>query len=185
LIAHASVRDLAKLHAIVGLELSVRSYTGGQPIRDVAHVALLVDFRARLHRSLRWTVEVPLPGPTDRRAWDALIVGDGFRYGIEAETAPRDAQSLARRLNLKARDGQVDGVIVVLRMTLQTRRFLAEAGESLRSTYPVLGARALELLGVGVDPGGGAIVVLPPHRASRRSRGSSQSCLLGEQERAS
>lgn len=165
LIAHASVRDLARLHAVVGLELSLKSYAGGQPIRDAAHVALLSEFRSRLHRGLGWAVEVPLPGPGDPRAWDALVKGPGFRYGVEGETAPRDAQALARRMGVKARDGGVDGVILVLRLSVQTRRFLAEAGELLRSSYPVDGARALELLGVGADPGGSAIVVLPPRRS--------------------
>jgi transcriptional regulator with XRE-family HTH domain len=166
LIAHASVWDLARLHAVVGLELSLKSYAGGQPVRDAAHVALLSEFRARLHPSLSWALEVPLPGHRDPRAWDALVRCERFRYGVEAETAPRDVQALARRLNTKERDSGVDGVILVLRLTVQTRRFLAEAGESLRTAYPVNGARALELLGVGADPGGSAIVVLPANRSS-------------------
>jgi transcriptional regulator with XRE-family HTH domain len=52
LVARVSVYDLARLHAVLGLELSLRSYPAGQPIRDTAHVALLLDFRAGLHRSL-------------------------------------------------------------------------------------------------------------------------------------
>ncbi len=71
--------------------------------------SLLQDFRAGLHRSLAWSVEVPLPIPGDRRAWDGVIQGPGWRYGVEAETAPRDSQSLARRLSLKQRDGARDG----------------------------------------------------------------------------
>lgn len=160
LVDHVSVRDLARLHAVVGLDLSLKSYPAGEPIRDVAHVRLLGQLRAQLHGPLRWSVEVPFPAPGDRRSWDALIRGPSWRYGVEAETAPRDAQALTRRLGLKQRDGDVDGVILLLRSTVQTRRFLLEAGDLLNDAYPVPGLRALELLRAGVDPGGGSVIVL-------------------------
>ena len=173
LVARVSVHDLARLHAVVGLELSLKSYPAGQPIRDVAHVALLEDLRNGLHKSLRWSIEVPLPIPGDRRAWDALIRGDGWQYGVEAETAPRDSQAVARRVQLKERDGRVDGVLLLLRATVQTRRFVREAGELLRSAFPIDGARALELLRAGVDPGGNAVIVLPSRPSSRSARQAS------------
>lgn len=159
---HVSVIDLARLHAVVGLDLSLKSYPSGQPIRDGAQVALLEEFRAHLHRSLTWAVEVPMPISGDQRSWDALVSGHGWRYGVEAETAPRDSQSIARRTQLKQRDAQVEGVLLVLRRTVQTRRFLAEAAGHLRDAFPMDGVRALELLHAGVDPGGSAVVVLPP-----------------------
>ncbi len=167
LVPRVSVFDLARLHAVVGLELAAKSYPGGPPIRDVAHAQLLADLRARLHGSLRWAVEVPLPLPTDLRAWDGAIRGVGFLYGVEAETSPHDGQALLRRLQAKLRDSDADGAILLLRGTLQTRRFLAEAAGWLGTTFPVSGPRALELLGAGVDPGGSAIVVLPKRRMPR------------------
>ena len=176
-VEHVSVRDLARLHAAVGLDLSLKSYPSGQPIRDVAHIELLDDLRRQLHKSLRWAVEVPLPLPGDLRSWDGLIGAQAWRYGVEAETAPRDSQSVARRVQLKQRDGQVDGVLLVLRRTVQTRRFLAEAGGHLRDLFPVDGLRALELLRAGVDPGGNAIIVLPLR--SRGSHGSSARLAAG------
>jgi hypothetical protein len=54
----------------------------------------------------------------------------------------------------------VDGVILVLPNTRRTRIFLQEAGVLLAGSHPVDGARALELLGAGVSPGGSAIVVI-------------------------
>lgn len=155
-----SLLQLSRLCAVVGLDLSVRAYPGGQPIRDAAQLALLTRFRARLHSSIRWGTEVPLPRPGDQRAWDGLASGPGWRFGIEAESAPRDVQALARRLELKRRDGEVDGVILVLPNTRRTRIFLQEAGVLLAGSHPVDGARALELLGAGVSPGGSAIVVI-------------------------
>ncbi len=93
--------------------------------------------------------------------------GPGWRYGVEAETSPRDSQTLTRWLQLKQRDGGVAGVILVLGDTRQARRFLREAGELLGAAFPVPGLRALELLGAGVDPGGSAIVTLSAPRSRR------------------
>jgi len=164
LVARVSVYDLARLHAVVGLELSIRSYPAGQPVRDLAHGSLLADFRRCLYGSIRWTIEVPLPISGDLRAWDAQVRGESWVYGVEAETAPRDAQAVVRRLQLKERDGRVDGVLLIVRKTLQTRRFLNEAGQLLQGAFPIDGVRAIELLRAGVDPGGSAVIILPTQR---------------------
>jgi hypothetical protein len=151
---------LSTIAAVAGLDLSVRTYPGGTPIRDAARGALLRAFRSRLHSSLTWGIEVPLPRSGDQRAWDGFIRGRGWRYGVEAETHPTDVQALGRRLELKRLDGEVDGIILVLPATRHTRAFLRLAGDFLRPIFPVPGSRALELLGAGVDPGGCAIVVI-------------------------
>jgi len=158
LVPACSLLRLAQLHAIVGLDLAVRSYPGGSPIRDAGHVALLGAFGSGLHRSLRWSTEAPLPIPGDRRAWDGFVASGKWRYGVEVETAPSDGQALARRIQLKQRDGQVDGVILVLPRTRRVEQFLAGAAGSLQPQFPVSGRRALELLAAGADPGGSAIV---------------------------
>jgi transcriptional regulator with XRE-family HTH domain len=151
---------LASMLSVVGLELSARAYPGGSPLRDAGHTELLRRFRACLHPALRFSVEVPLPNPGDLRAWDGLVRSAGWQHGVEAETHPTDGQALARRLQLKLRDGGVDGVILVLPTTRHVRHFLAAAGDLLAPTFPVPGHRALELLRAGVDPGGSAIVIV-------------------------
>jgi transcriptional regulator with XRE-family HTH domain len=152
---------LARTCSVVGLDLSVKTYPGGSPIRDAAQLGLVGDFRHLIHASVDWAAEVPLPGFGDQRAWDGLVSGSGWRYGVEAETAPNDGQATLRRLALKQRDGHVDGVLLIVRDTRQTRAFLREIAAVAGSTFPVPGARALELLRVGADPGGSAIIVLP------------------------
>lgn len=154
----ASVLQIARLLETVGLELSARAYPGGPPIRDAAQIALLDRFRTRIHRSLRWLTEVPLPIEGDQRAWDGLIVGDGWRAGVEAETAPRDAQALVRRLALKSRDGGVDVVILVLPRTRTAREFTRDASGTLSPAFPGSGARTLRLLRTGSSPPASAIV---------------------------
>lgn len=165
LLPSTSIVRLAELHAVVGRELRLQSVPGGQPIRDAGHVDLLERFRRRLHGSWRWATEVPLPRPGDLRAWDALAWRPGCRYGVEAETGPNDSQALLRRLRLKERDGGVDGVILLLPDTRRVRTFLAAAGPAFTEAFPVPGRRCLELVGVGVDPGGSSMVVLARPRA--------------------
>src|SRR5439155_26268028 len=103
---------------------------------------------------------VTLPPLGDQRAWDAMIRGAGWRQAVEAETGPRDGQALARRLELKQRDGDVDGVILLLPNTRRIREFLAEAGSQLRANSPLDGRLIIERLGRGENPGGSGIVVL-------------------------
>lgn len=151
---------LAKACAVVGLDLSVRAFPGGQPLRDARHARLLARFRSKLHPSLSWSTEVPLPNPGDQRAWDGLVRGTAWRYGTEAEMNPSDGQMVCRRLQLKRRDGGVDGVILLLPDTRQTRAFRREFADLLATDYPVSGRHALERLAAGADPGGSAVVVL-------------------------
>lgn len=153
----------SRMLAVLGLELSARSYPVGEPIRDREHAALLGRFRTRLHPTLRWQTEVPLPLPGDRRAWDAVISGDGearsWRFGVEAETRPRDLQALERRLAVKARDGDMDSVVLLLANTRHNRQ-LARAQVEWRGRFPLSPVRALELLAAGVRPTGDALVLL-------------------------
>src|SRR5436190_13706894 len=44
-----TIERAAVLLASVGLELGVRAYPGGEPLRDGAHAALIGRFRAHLH----------------------------------------------------------------------------------------------------------------------------------------
>src|SRR5437762_1727991 len=141
-----SVVFLARFFAVVGLELSARGYPGPQPIRDSASARLLERFHGCVQPSLRWSTEVPLPQIGDQRRWDAMLAGRGWRYGVEVETGPRDAQALAGRLQLKQRDSDVDGVVLVLPATRRVAAFLAAARPVLEPLFPVVGDRALDRL---------------------------------------
>jgi transcriptional regulator with XRE-family HTH domain len=164
---NVAIPTLAKIAAILGLDLSIRLYPSGDAVRDAAQIALLERFRHRLHPSLEFRSEVPLPARGDRRAWDGVLRGfripegrGSVRGGVEAETRPRDVQALERRLALKQRDGGVDWLILLLADTRNNRTFVAGAGASLRARFPLDGRRALELLAVGVDPALNAIILL-------------------------
>ncbi len=151
---------LVQLCEVVGLEASTRAYPGGRPLRDDRHAALLDRFREKLHSTLRWRTEVPMPRIGDKRAWDGTVTGADWYVGVEAELNPIDGQALLRRLQLKKRDGEADGVILLLPDTRQTRQFRREYADLLAGDFAVSGPRALELLAAGVQPPGGAVVVL-------------------------
>ena len=170
LVDGVALMDLARLNAVVGLDLTLRSYPGGSPIRDAAQVELIEELCALLHPSIGWSTEVPLPRHGDPRAWDLVMRGTDWRCAAEAETGPRDAQALLRRLAIKQRDGDMDTVILLLRPTVQTRRFLQEAGVSIRSAFPIDGVAALERLRRGDPPGGNAVIVV---RRAGRNRATS------------
>lgn len=164
LVPGLSIEMASRMLAVLGLELSARAYPAGEPIRDAAHAALLGRLRQRLHRGLEWQTEVPLPVAGDRRAWDAVISerhgAEAWRVGVEAETRPRDLQALERRLAIKARDGGMDTVMLLLANTRHNRELVRGREADWRERFPVGSRRALELLGAGVRLSGDALVLL-------------------------
>jgi hypothetical protein len=89
-----------------------------------------------------------------------MVRGDGWRYGVEAELNPIDGQALLRRLSVKDAEGMVDGVILLLPDTRQTRLFKREFGDALQAKFPIRGWAALRDLAAGKDPGGSAIITM-------------------------
>ena len=155
-----TILQASELLASVGQELSIRAYPTGQPLRDRPQLALLERLRGRVHPSLAWRAEVPVTGPPDLRAWDAMIAGSTWRMPVEAESRLGDVQALERRLTLKQRDGSMDRVILLVADTRHNRTVLRSLGAALESQFPLRGARALELLAAGVAPTGSTIVML-------------------------
>jgi hypothetical protein len=149
--------------AVVGLELAVRAYPAGDPIRDRAQLGLLERIRSKLHPELRWRVEVPLPLDGDLRAWDAEVrgtVGPQWRVRFEAETNISDGQALERRLALKMRDDPAGHTVLLIADTRANRRAISRLREGLRGLLPLDARPILSALAGGRDPGGSGIVLL-------------------------
>lgn len=149
----------ASVGAVLGLSVSLRAYPAGDPIRDAAHSKLLERFRRRLHPSLRWRTEVPLPNAGDPRAWDAVVSGIEWRDAVEAETGVDDAQALERRVELKRRDGAMDHVILLIADTRRNRDALVAAPAAF-AAFPLRTRQILGALGAGRDPGNSGIVLI-------------------------
>jgi hypothetical protein len=157
------ITELGAWCAVVGLDLALRAYPAGDPIRDRAQLALLDRLRARIHAELRWRTEVPLPGDGDLRAWDAEIRGrrpQPWRARIEAETNVTDGQALERRLTLKDRDDPDGHLILLLSDTRANRTAIRALRDGLRELLPLGTREILTALSAGRDPGGSGIVIL-------------------------
>jgi transcriptional regulator with XRE-family HTH domain len=158
-----SIPELGAWCSVVGLDLVLRVFLAGDPIRDRAQLALLERLRERLHPSLRWRTEVPLGIEGDLRAWDAEIRGSDpspWRARVEAETAIPDGQALERRLNLKARDDPAGHMILLLSDTRSNRTALRSIRDGMRDALPLDGRAVLAAFRNGRDPGGSGIVIL-------------------------
>jgi transcriptional regulator with XRE-family HTH domain len=157
----ASVYQLARLGAVVGLDVRIRGYPGREPIRDAAQVALLQRLRGHLSPQLSFRTEVPLPIEGDFRAWDAVIAGFVPPAGAlhaEGETRLYDAQAQQRRIALKVRDGGADVVLVLVADTRTNRAAVRTAGVTIQELCPIPARNALAALRAGRHPGGSALV---------------------------
>ena len=158
-----SVDQLARIGAVVGLDVRVRAYPGPDPTLDAAQTALLARLRDRLAADLGFRTEVPLPIAGDKRAWDAVIDrlrGQSGLLPVEAESRIVDGQAQARRITLKLRDSGLESVLVIVSDTRANRQALAAVRSSLLADFPVPARRALNALAAGDHPGGSAIVPL-------------------------
>ena len=162
-IAYPDIEFMSAYCAVLGLDLAVRAYPAGDPIRDRAQLALLERLRARLHPSLRWRTEVPLPIEGDLRAWDAEIRGGDprpWRARVEAETRISDGQALERKLALTLRDDSDGHLILLVADTRTNRRTLATLREGLRSKLPLNTRAILAALSRGEEPPGSATAII-------------------------
>lgn len=154
----ATLRSLVRLGEIVGLELSVRAFAAGQPVRDAAHLRLLRRFHDALGGIGSWRYEVPIDGRG--RAWDAVVELGRLVVAIEAETRLYDLQALLRRLELKRRDGSPARLILVVADTRWNRSVVAGAWGILATTFPADAPRAVAALQASRDPGANALILI-------------------------
>jgi transcriptional regulator with XRE-family HTH domain len=151
-----SLEAVMCIASVVGLEVAVRMYPRGDPLRDAGHARLLGRLRGELHPALTWRTEVPLPIPGDLRAWDAMIGGDGWQLPVEAETVLTDGQAIERKVALKLRDGGFDHVVLLLADTRRNRTTSA----SVEGTMPLDTRAVLAALRQGRNPGASGVVIL-------------------------
>jgi transcriptional regulator with XRE-family HTH domain len=125
----STLDELARIGAVVGLDVRLRAFPGGDAIRDAGQQRLLERLRREIHPDLRWRTEVPLAVSGDLRAWDAVIGGRGWAVAVEAETVLIDLQAVERRLELKRRDdaGRIDHLVLLVADTPRNRAALASA----------------------------------------------------------
>jgi len=99
--------------------------------------------------------------PGDRRAWDAVLTIGAGEVAVEAETRPRDLQSLLRRVAGKLRDSQgPSAAILLLSNTRHNRRLLVDHGDVIASAFPAPGTEILSALESGTSPRRSGVLLL-------------------------
>jgi hypothetical protein len=160
--ADASSLDLNRLvvlATVLGLNLDVRLYPSGSPVRDAAHLALVDRLRRRLGPGVRLRAEVPMPTPGDLRSVDGFILEPNVHAMVEAETHIDDVQAVVRRARAKQRDLGNPRLILLLSDSRHHRDLLRRHPELL-GEFPVSARTGLGALRDGRDPGGDIIVLL-------------------------
>jgi transcriptional regulator with XRE-family HTH domain len=154
------IEAIAALGSVVGLDVRLRAFPGGDAIRDAGQQRLLERLRREIHPDLRWRTEVPLAVSGDLRAWDAVIGGRGWAVAVEAETVLIDLQAVERRLELKRRDdaGRIDHLVLLVADTPRNRAALASAPAAF-AALPARTRAVLATLRAGRLPPSDGIVI--------------------------
>jgi transcriptional regulator with XRE-family HTH domain len=147
------------LFAVLGHKVVAKPYPTGEPLRDAGHARLLERFNARVPPLWRRSFEVPMPLPGDLRAWDEVLAGP-IRIGVEAETKPRDLQSVERAIGLKLRDSHMERAVLLVAATHANLALVSANIATIRQTFPLDTRTTLAALGAGRDPGANGLVIL-------------------------
>jgi transcriptional regulator with XRE-family HTH domain len=153
--------QLARWGAVVGLDIPIRSFAGGSPLRDAGQLRLLERLDSIISPKLKRRTEVAVSrDPRDRRTTDLVAATSAGRFGFEAISRFTDGQAQVRAALLKQEASGVDSMILVLADTRHNRRAIDEAAPTLRPSFP-LGSRAvLRALRAGQIPRGNGVILI-------------------------
>jgi transcriptional regulator with XRE-family HTH domain len=157
-----SISDACELAAVLGLDLSARTYPNGAKIRDAGQATRLAKFLSHVGAPLSAETEVALPKLDDApelRAWDAAIKGLDERTGVEFESRLTDIQAMLRHHNAKRRDDPVDHFLLVVANTRHNRSVLAELGDVIGDLPRLRTANVIATLRNGAHPPTGFILL--------------------------
>ena len=151
---------LARWAAVVGLEISLRAFPGGAPLRDAGQLRLLRRFREAAGDAWTWHTEVPVSSdPRDRRAIDAVLSRPRVRIGVEAIVRLTDAQAQTRSALLKQEAGGVDRMVLVAADTRHNRLAVRAAAPTLAPAFPLSSRDTLRSLRAGELPPANGVIL--------------------------
>jgi transcriptional regulator with XRE-family HTH domain len=162
-----NVATLNRIASVVGIDLWLRRYPGGEPLRDLAHLRLTQAFTELVGPSRTIRGEVPIGDARDQRAWDLTITDVERRVcGTELETRLVDAQGQMRKIIRKRTDSKVDRLLVVLADTRSNRVALRAAASLVATDLSIDDAAAYSALRRGKLPPRDALILV---RSLRRT----------------
>jgi transcriptional regulator with XRE-family HTH domain len=153
--------QLARIAAVVGMDVTTRAFASGSPLRDAGQLRLLQRFRSIVGAAWTWRTEVPVSDePLDRRAFDAVLSDGSDRVGVECITRLTDAQGQVRSILLKQVAGRLGRVVLVLSDTRYNRSVVRSAAPTLDPAFPLSQRRLIRELEAGRLPSANGIVLL-------------------------
>ncbi|MCC6619004.1 MAG: helix-turn-helix domain-containing protein [Chloroflexi bacterium] len=156
----ASLTELMRVAAAIGMKLYVNAYPLGRRALDAPQLAMLTQFNSRLHPSWRCELEKVMPKEGDLRAIDELIWTDEISCAVEAITRLAEVQGHLRPARAKQRDIGATRLILLVKGSRANRRVLHEADDLVRRSFQVGTRRAFEALAAGRDPGGDCLILI-------------------------
>ncbi len=151
--------QLYRWGAVVGLDVSIRAFPGGSPLRDAGQLRLLERFRRMVAAAWICRTEVPVSNdPRDRRAFDMVMARGARRVAVEVITRLVDAQGQIRPIELKAQAAGVDRVVLVLIDSKRSRAAVEAGRPTIEPAFPCPARVALSALRAGELPPSNAIV---------------------------
>jgi transcriptional regulator with XRE-family HTH domain len=157
----ADAIQLARWGAVVGLDVSVRAFPGGAPLRDAGQLRLLARARTAIAGDWRWRTEVPVSrDPRDRRAFDAVLGTAAGTIGLEAITRLTDAQAQVRAALLKQTAAGLDRMVLVLAQTRHNRAAVADGAPTILGSFPASPREVMRALRDGELPKENGIVLV-------------------------
>jgi transcriptional regulator with XRE-family HTH domain len=158
--ADIGVMRLARIAAVVGLDVSIRAFVGERMLADAGQLQLLARLRQRLASAdWAWRTEVPV-ALGDRRSFDAVLRSAGGAVAIEAVTRLVDAQAQVRAILLKQRDASIGCVVLALADTRHNRQAVPDAEPTLGPAFPLRGHAVMRALRTGRVPSNNALLLV-------------------------
>jgi transcriptional regulator with XRE-family HTH domain len=153
--------QLSQWGAAVGLDVSLRTFLGGPPLRDAGQLRILSRLHVALGATWTWRTEVPISrNPADRRAMDAVLSRDDRRVGVEAVSRLTDAEGQIRPILLKQQAAGIECVVLVLADSRHNRQALAASGPTVQAAFPCPPRVALAALRRGELPPANAAILI-------------------------
>ena len=147
--------------AVLGLDVSIRAYPGGAPLRDSGQLRILARFKATVGDLRTWQTEVPVSlDPSDRRAFDAVLSRDLRRAAVEAVSRLGDAEGQVRPITLKQQASEIPCVLLALADTRHNRLALIAGLSTIQPAFPCPARSALAALRRGDLPSGNAVLLV-------------------------
>lgn len=150
---------LAAWGAAVGLDVSIRAFPGGAPLRDAGQLRVLERLRLLVGGGWTWRTEVPVSrDPRDRRAIDAVLTAEGNRVAVEAVSRLLDAQAQVRPILLKQEACGIAAFVLALANSRTNRAAVAAGGATIAPAFPCSPRVALAALRDGRAPPANALI---------------------------